>query len=178
VLAIPPYPEQLSETWCARGEDFVIRPIRPEDAAGHEAFVARIPPEDLRYRFFTALRTISAEQMARLTQIDYEREMAFVAVRKRDGATVGVARLVREMDGMRGEFAILVQPDTKGFGLARHLMERLIDWARAQRIPEIVGQVLADNAPMLAFMRRLGFTIHHVVDEVDVVEAVMRIEAA
>jgi acetyltransferase len=178
VLAIPPYPEQLGETWSARGEDFLIRPIRPEDAAGHAAFVARIPPEDLRYRFFTALRTISPEQMARLTQIDYEREMAFVAVRKRDGATVGVSRLVREMDGMRGEFAILVQPDTKGFGLARHLMERLIDWARAQRIPEIVGQVLADNVPMLAFMRRLGFTIHHVPGEVDVVEAVMRIEAA
>jgi acetyltransferase len=101
--------------------------------------------------------------------------MAFVAVRKRDQATVGVARLVRELDGTRGEFAILVQPDTKGLGLARHLMDRLIEWARVEKISEIVGQVLADNAPMLGFMRRLGFAIHHVPDEPDVVEAIMKI---
>jgi acetyltransferase len=175
VLAIPPYPEHLAEAWSAHGEDFVIRPIRPEDAAAHAALISRVPQEDLRYRFFTALRTVSPEQMARLTQIDYEREMAFIAVRQRDQATVGVARLVRELDGARGEFAILVQPDTKGLGLARHLMDRLIDWAREQKIPEIVGQVLADNAPMLGFMRRLGFTLHHAPDEPDVVEAIMKI---
>jgi acetyltransferase len=178
VLAIPPYPEHLSEVWRAGGEELLIRPIRPEDAAAHEALIARVPAEDLRYRFFTALRTVSPEQMARLTQIDYEREMAFIAVRQRDQATVGVARLVREMDGGRGEFAILVQPDMKGCGLARHLMERLAGWARDQGIPEIVGQVLADNAPMLAFMRRLGFSLHHDRDEPDVVEAVMRISPA
>jgi acetyltransferase len=175
VLAIPPYPEHLAETWSSQGEDFLIRPIRPEDAAAHEALISRVPQEDLRYRFFTALRAVSPEQMARLTQIDYEREMAFIAVRKRDQATVGVSRLVRELDGARGEFAILVQPDTKGLGLARHLMDRLIDWARAEKIPEIAGQVLADNAPMLGFMRRLGFTLHHMPDEPDVVEAIMKI---
>jgi acetyltransferase len=178
VLAIPPYPEHLSENWRAGGEDLLIRPIRPEDAAAHTALIARVPAEDLRYRFFTALRTVTPEQMARLTQIDYEREMAFIAVRKRDEATVGVARLVREMDGGRGEFAILIQPDMKGCGLARHLMARLVDWAHEQRIPEIVGQVLADNAPMLAFMRRLGFSLRHDPGEPDVVEAVMRISPA
>ncbi len=68
--------------------------------------------------------------MARLTQVDYEREMAFVAVRERDLATVGVARLVREVGEPRGEFAIVVQPDVKGFGLATHLMQRLIGWGR------------------------------------------------
>jgi acetyltransferase len=173
VLAIPPYPAHLSESWRAGGEDLLIRPIRPEDAAAHAALIGRVPAEDLRFRFFTALREVSPEQMARLTQIDYEREMAFIAVRKRDGATVGVARLVREMDGGRGEFAILVQPDMKGCGLARHLMARLADWAREQGIPEIVGQVLADNAPMLAFMRRLGFAVHHDRDEPDVVEVTL-----
>jgi len=176
VLAIPPYPEHLSEIWSAGGEDFLIRPIRPEDAAAHADFIARIPREDLRYRFFTALRSVSPEQMARLTQIDYEREMAFVAVRQRDQATVGVSRLVREIDAARAEFAILVQPDTKGLGLARHLMDRLADWARAQRIPEIAGQVLADNAPMLAFIRRLGFTVHHVAGETGVVEAIKEVK--
>jgi len=174
VLAIPPYPEHLAEHWSSRGEDFLIRPIRPEDAAAHEDFVHRVPPDDLRFRFFTAMRQVAPEQMVRLTQIDYEREMAFIAVRQRDQATVGVARLVRELDGTRGEFAILVQPDTKGLGLARHLMERLILWARAEKIPEIVGQVLADNHPMLGFVRRLGFAIHHLPDEPDVVEAVLQ----
>jgi acetyltransferase len=174
-LAIPPYPEHLSAIWSARGEDFLVRPIRPEDAEAHADFIKRVPPEDLRYRFFTALREVAPEQMARLTQIDYEREMAFVAVRARDQATVGVARLVREFDGASGgpraEFAILVQPDSKGFGLARHLIDRLIGWARAQGIPEIVGQVLADNQPMLAFMRHLDFRLHHLPEEPDVVEA-------
>jgi acetyltransferase len=178
VLAIPPYPEHLEETWSAKGETFLIRPIRPEDAEAHAAFIARVPPEDLRYRFFTALRTVSPEQMARLTQIDYEREMAFIAVRLRDNATVGVSRLVRELDGRRGEFAILVQPDTKGLGLARRLMERLTEWAVAQKIPEIAGQVLADNAPMLAFMRRIGFTVHAIPDETDIVECVLEVEGA
>jgi acetyltransferase len=175
VLAIPPYPEHLEERWSSKGETFLIRPIRPEDAEAHEAFIARVPPDDLRYRFFTALRSVSAEQMTRLTQIDYEREMAFIAVRLRDQATVGVARLVRELDGRRGEFAILVQPDTKGLGLARRLMERLAAWAALVKIREIAGQVLADNAPMLAFMRRLGFSVHAIPEETDVVECVLEV---
>jgi len=71
----------------------------------------------------------------------------------------------------RGEFAVVVQPDMKGRGLARYLMTRLIDWGRAQGLVEIAGQVLAENHPMLNFIRRLGFTIHHLPDESDVVEA-------
>jgi acetyltransferase len=135
--------------------------------------VRRVPPEDIRYRFFTAMREVAPEQMARLTQIDYEREMAFIAVREADHATVGVSRLVREMDEPRGEFAILVGPDTKGLGLARHLMDRLIDWARAAGLSEINGTVLAENHPMLGFVRHLGFTLNRVPDEQDVVEATL-----
>lgn len=180
-LALPPYPAELSGIFKARGDTFVIRPIRPEDAQAHGAFFSRLTPEDIRYRFFSAMREMSPEQMARLTQVDYEREMAFVAVREgrgRDAAggseTVGVARLVCE-DNERGEFAVVVQPDMKGRGLARHLMTRLIDWARAQGLVEIVGQVLAENGPMLAFIRGLGFTIHHLPDEPDVVEARLKL---
>jgi acetyltransferase len=84
--------------------------------------------------------------------------------------TLGVARLVCE-DAARGEFAVVVQPDAKGKGLARHLMTRLIDWGRQQGLLEITGQVLADNRPMLGFMRSLGFTIHRLPEEDDVVEA-------
>jgi acetyltransferase len=175
MLAISPYPEQLVEHWQAQGQGFVIRPIRPEDAEAHAALVRRVPPEDLRYRFFTAMREVSPEQMARLTQIDYEREMAFIAVRDRDQATVGVSRLVREAGTGRGEFAILVEPAAKGLGLARHLMERLVDWGRSVGLSEITGTVLADNHPMLGFVRRLGFVLRRVADEPDVVEAVLEL---
>jgi acyl-CoA synthetase (NDP forming)/RimJ/RimL family protein N-acetyltransferase len=173
VLAIPPYPEHLVEHWQAKGQGFVIRPIRPEDAEAHAAMIRRVPPEDMRYRFFTAMREVSPEQMARLTQIDYEREMAFIAVRDTDQATVGVSRLVREMGTPRGEFAIVVEPAAKGLGLAQHLMTRLIEWGRAAGLSEIVGTVLADNHPMLGFVRRLGFAVRHLPDEPDVVEAVL-----
>jgi GNAT superfamily N-acetyltransferase len=172
-LAITPYPEHLSEVFDAGGEKFIVRPIRPEDAEAHRALIARLPPEDLRFRFFTALRELSPEQIVRLTEIDYDREMAFLAVRQSDHASVGVSRLVREMGEVRGEFAIVVQPDVKGRGLARHLMERLIAWGRQQGLSEIAGTVLADNTPMLGFVRKLGFAIHRIPDEGDVVEAVL-----
>jgi acetyltransferase len=173
VLAIPPYPEQLAEHWEARGENFLIRPIRPEDAEAHAAFMKRVPPEDVRFRFFTALREVSPEQMARLTQIDYEREMAFIAVRERDMATVGAARLVREAGEERGEFAIVVEPSVKGTGLASHLMHRILAWGREVGLKEVTGSILADNHPMLGFVRHLGFSLHRLPDEPDVVEAVL-----
>ena len=138
-LAITPYPVELTEHWTTQdGERLTIRPIRPEDAEQHGAFFSRLSPQDIRYRFFTAMRELSPEQMARLTQIDYDREMAFVAVREASGETVGVARLVCE-DERRGEFAVIVQADMKGRGVASHLMQRLIDWARARGLREIVG---------------------------------------
>ena len=89
---------------------------------------------------------------------------------------MGVSRLVRDPGGTEGEFAVVVQPDMKGRGLARHLMQRLIDWGRSQGISEIVGQVLADNQPMLAFVRRLGFSVRRTPGEEDVVEARLSLE--
>ncbi|HVC61975.1 MAG TPA: GNAT family N-acetyltransferase [Acetobacteraceae bacterium] len=170
-LAISPYPSELVEHWPCGGESFVIRPIRPEDAEQHAAFFRRLPPPDVRYRFFSTMRELSQEQMARLTQVDYDREMAFVAVREATGDTVGVARLVREADGRSGEFAVIVQPDVKGHGLASHLMQRLIGWARQCGMAEVVGQVLAENAPMLAFVRHLGFAVRRMPEEPGVIEA-------
>jgi acetyltransferase len=173
-LAIPPYPAELIGRFDARAEALTIRPIRPEDAEGHGAMFARLSPEDIRFRFFATLRELSAEQIARMTQIDYDREMAFVAVRApppgQPAQTVGVARLVRETDDT-GEFAVIVQGEMRGTGLARHLMGRLIDWARAQGVREVVGQVLADNQPMLGFIRHLGFSLRHMPDDASVMEA-------
>ena len=169
-LAIAPYPSELMEQRRFGDEMMTIRPIRPEDAEAHAAFFARLSPQDIRYRFFTAIRELSAEQMARLTQVDYDREMAFVAVRDSTRETVGVARLVCEPDGRSGEFAVIVQADMKGRGLASALMRRLIEWARVRGLKEVVGQVLADNPAMLAFVRHLGFSVARMPDEPEVME--------
>ncbi len=170
-LAIAPYPAELIEHVLLGGERITIRPIRPEDAQAHGAFFSRLSPEDIRYRFFSAMRELSAEQTARLTQVDYDREMAFIAVREATGDTVGVARLVCETGTDHGEFAVIVQADMKGRGLASRLMRRLIDWARAQDMRAVIGQVLADNPPMLAFVRHLGFSVRRMPEEPDVMEA-------
>lgn len=106
-----------------------------------------------------------------MTQVDYDREMAFLAQRNPTNETVGVARLVIEPERRSGEFAVIVQPDMKGKGLASHLMRRLIDWGRSTGLSEVVGQILADNAPMLAFVRRLGFSLRRMPEEPDVMEA-------
>jgi acetyltransferase len=170
-LAIAPYPAELAGQFDAKGEILTIRPIRPEDAEAHAAFFRRWSPEDVRFRFFTAMREISPEQMARMTQVDYTREMAFVAVRESTGETVGVSRLIHEPGEPDAEFAVVVEPAMKGRGVAKHLMQRLFDWAPSADVQEIVGVVLADNAPMLAFVRQLGFTLQRRRDEPDVVEA-------
>jgi acetyltransferase len=175
-LAITPYPAELIEHWATEdGERLIVRPIRPEDAGRHGAFFRRLSPQDIRYRFFSAMRELSAEQLARLTQIDYDREMAFIAVRETTGDTVGVARLVCE-DESSGEFAVIVEADAKGKGVARHLVQRLIHWGRERGLSIIVGQVLADNAPMLAFVRHLGFHLNRVPEEPEVVEARLLLE--
>lgn len=178
-LAITPYPAEFVGSWNSRsGESFTIRPIRPEDAEQHAGMFKRLTPEDVRYRFFSAIKELSPEQVARMTQVDYDREMAFVAIREGDGAMVGVSRLVYDPRSRIGEFAVLVQPDQKRRGLARHLMERLIDWGRLRGAREIIGQVLADNVPMVSFVRRLGFEIHGIPDEDDVVEAKLMLAPA
>ncbi len=173
-LALPPYPSELVSGFDARGERLTVRPIRPEDADAHAAMFRRLPPDDVRRRFFVTLRELPVEQIVRMTEIDYEREMAFVAVRRAaDGGseTVGVARLSRQTLRNEGEFAVVVQPDMKGTGLARYLMQRLIAWGRAQGLDAIVGDVLAENHPMRSFVTKLGFTVRMLPDETDVVEA-------
>jgi len=174
-LAVPPYPAELAAPWVARdGRTLLVRPIRPEDAAAHAEAFRSLNPDDVRWRFFSQLKELPAAQIARMTQIDYDREMAFVAVeRLPDGKsrTVGVARLIREPGSNQGEFAVVTLPAWKGQGLGRHLMERLFEWGRAQGVKTAVGQVMADNRPMLAFVRALGFTLKRSAEDEEIMEA-------
>lgn len=176
-LAIPPYPAELTEAWTARdGEVVTLRPIRPEDAEAHAEAFLRLRPEDIRWRFFSPMKELPPEQIARMTQVDYDREMAFVAV-DAQARTVGVSRLIRSPDG-DAEFAVIVDPSWKGRGLGRVLMRRIIDWGRQVGVQRVVGLVLADNAPMIGFVRALGFSARRLPDEEDVLEAVLELPAS
>ncbi|GAB2874261.1 bifunctional acetate--CoA ligase family protein/GNAT family N-acetyltransferase [Pseudoduganella ginsengisoli] len=165
-LAITPYPRYLARRHQWQGETIEIRPIRPEDGAAHLAFFRALTAEDVHYRMFTSVASLSPSQLARFTQIDYAREMALVAVAERGGVaqTLGVARVVADPDHMEGEFAVIVRSDLKGQGLGRLLMERLIDYARASGLQVLTGMTLPDNERLLALARALGFKASPVQD--------------
>ena len=165
------YPADLEERWQSGNEVLTIRPIRPEDAPQHDAFFHRLSPEDVRLRFFATVRELTPVQMAKFTRLDYERDMAFIAVRETTGETVGVARLARENGPLVGEFAVVVQRDQQGKGLATHLLQRLLEWARAHGVHEVIGEILPENEKMLDLARHLGFTLQHAPDDPGVIEA-------
>ena len=159
-FAVCPYPAQLERRLSWRGETIVLRPIRPEDEAQHREFLEAAQPEDLRMRFFEAPHRLSHDELARMTQIDYEREMAFIALdpQELDGSrTLGVARLVRDPDNVEAEFAVMVRSDCKRQGLGRLLMQALIDYAASRGTQRLVGYVLRENRAMLGLMKELGF---------------------
>jgi acetyltransferase len=167
-LAIRPYPEELEEWISWQGGPLLLRPIRPEDGAAHIAFFNALDPEDVRYRMFIRIRELQPSQLARLTQIDYDREMAFVAVRGTGAGgyeTLGVARAVCDPDNIRAEFAVIVRSDTKGKGLGRILMKKLIVYCRSRGTQEIVGEALSYNRAVLNLARGLGFNVHIAPDE-------------
>ena len=178
-FAIRPYPKELEETLAWNGSEIMLRPIRPEDEPQHAQFLASISPEDLHLRFFSVVRQVAHSQLARFTQIDYDREMAFVATRKNargDEETLGVVRAVADPDNLSAEYAILVRTDVKGKGMGSLLMEKLIRYCRARGTGALVGEVLADNQPMLTLARHLGFVIRGLA-KADVVEVQLDLTA-
>ena len=159
-FAIRPYPSNLVETLDWHGRSITVRPIRPEDEAQHMAFLGRMDPADIRMRIFYSRRSIERSELARLTQIDYAREMAFVAVeRGPDGQeqTLGVVRAIAEADNHSAEFGIVIRSDMKGLHLGPLLMQRIIDYQRSHGTRKLTATVLADNSRMLELARRLGF---------------------
>ncbi|RZI42743.1 GNAT family N-acetyltransferase [Herbaspirillum sp. HC18] len=160
-LAIRPYPEELEEWVEWQGGRILLRPIRPEDGPQHVEFFSSLDPEDVRLRMFVHMRELSAAQLSRMTQIDYNREMAFIVARPReDGGseTLGVARVIFDPDNVQAEFAISVRSDLKGKGLGRMLMEKLIRYCRARGTHEIIGETLSYNQGLLGLVKPLGFS--------------------
>ena len=161
-MAIHPYPSHLETGYQAKdGTQVRIRPIRPEDVRMEQEFVRALSPESRYMRFMNTIREVSPAQLVRLTQIDYDREMAYVATIDADGAEkeVGVVRYATSPDGESCEFAIVVADDWQGKGLARRLMGVLIDTARGANLRYMHGDFLAENTRMLAFVASLGFVL-------------------
>ncbi len=160
-LAIHPYPSALATTCVLRdGTRITLRPIRPEDAQIEQDFVRQLSPSSRYFRFMGAMRELTPTMLMRFTQIDYDREMAFVAVHREndEDREIAVARYITNADGKSCEFAIVIADAWQRHGLGRHMMQRLIAVARASGLDTMVGQVAAENKAMLAFCASLGFT--------------------
>jgi acetyltransferase len=157
-LAIAPYPQDLESVERLRdGTALRVRPLRPEDEPILHDLAAHMNHEDLRLRFFTPLHGLTHAVAARLSQLDYDRELALLA--EIDGVALGVAHIFADPDRLRAEYAIAVRSDWKGRGLGYLLMTRLIDIARQRGIGKLVGEVLRENVPMLQMCRELDFAI-------------------
>src|SRR3954467_15665077 len=141
------------------GTRVLLRPLKPEDAELYPEFVAHIAPDDSRLRFFSAIKELSEERIHELTNIDYERAMAFIAFDEAQCAMLGVVRLHLDADRRSGEFAVIVRSAFKGHGLGWLLMQRIIEYARAIGLNLVHGQVLSENATMLRMCAELGFHI-------------------
>ncbi|MDL2339483.1 MAG: acetate--CoA ligase family protein, partial [Pseudomonadota bacterium] len=179
-FAITPYPSELVETVIWQGESIVLRPIRPEDEPQHRAFLERLEPQDLRLRFFSARRELPRSELARLTQIDYAREMAFIAVRtEADGTqqTLGVVRAVADPDNIDAEFAIIVRSDLKAHGLGQLLMRKMIGYLSMRGTRRMVGLVMKENRPMLELTRSNGFVSDPATTDADALGVVLTLPA-
>ncbi len=162
-LAIRPYPKELEDHLALpNGHNLLLRPILPEDEPALQALAGRTSPEDLRLRFFQPIRQLSHDMAARLTQIDYNREMALVAVGPGlpgQAEMYGVVTISADPDNDKAEYSIIVDRELMRLGLGSMLMRRIIDYARQGGVREIYGEVLQENEPMLQLNRALGFTI-------------------
>jgi acetyltransferase len=159
-MSIRPYPAEWETTVDVSKPGVVhLRPVKPEDEPLYDRFFANVTADDMHMRFFAVQPDRSHRFVARLTQIDYAREMAFVALSESRDELLGVARLAADPDYTRAEFAVLVRSDLKGRGLGWLLMQHLIAYARAEGLRELFGQVLATNTTMIAMCKKLGFSI-------------------
>jgi acetyltransferase len=173
-MAIHPYPAELETTVTLRdGSRLRVRPIRPEDATAEIAFVASLSDESRYLRFMHHLHELTPQMLARFTQVDYDRELALVALggKPRDEKIVGVARYVANPDRESAEFAIVVADAWQGRGLGRALMQKLIASAKRRGFCRLVGAILGINASMQKLVGALGFRLRTDPDDPEQVTA-------
>jgi acetyltransferase len=159
-FAVRPYPSQwvrhlvLADNW-----KILVRPIRPEDENLVRAFFAKVSQEDLRLRFFAPVKELNHTFIARLTQLDYARAIAFIAIDEATGEMIGGIRLHADANYETAEYAVLLRSDLKGRGLGWKLMELIIEYAQSEGLKRIEGQILQDNSAMIRMCREFGFRI-------------------
>jgi acetyltransferase len=161
-LAIRPYPQEHEQLITIKsGEQLLLRPIRPEDEPAHAEFISNVSKEDLYKRFFTDVGEFNHEALANLTQIDYDREIAFIAVEtKGDNERIlGVSRVLADPENFDAEFAVLIRSDLKGVGLGRILMQKIVDYSRDKGTKQLSGMTMPTNRGMLTLAQKLGFEI-------------------
>ncbi len=168
-LAICPYPKELEEEVILRnGRKILFRPIRPEDESTHKEFDLAMSKEDRYKRYFAELPHFSHEQLAHQTQIDYNREMAFIATAKNaedQFYTLGVVRAIFGVDGQEAEFAMAVRSDEKSQGLGTLLLEKMIRYCKTKHLQRLTGITMLENSGMANLARKLGFAVRFDRDE-------------
>jgi len=174
-MAIHPYPHELTQHYlAANGANVTIRPIRPEDAKMETDFVNRLSEKTKYFRFHQGLQELTPEMLVRFTQIDYDREMAFVALTEDSNMPneLGVGRYSVNPDGHSVEFAIVVADDCQRLGIGSKLMKTLMQTAKAKGMLSFEAEVLKDNEPTLEMVKKLGFSIEMIAGKDDVVRAI------
>lgn len=177
-FAVRPYPTQWQRQIALKdGWRIVTRPIRPDDEPAVYRLLQHVTKEDLRLRFFHAIKEFSHQFIARLTQLDYARAMAFVAMDEATNEMLGVARLHSDSIYEAGEYAILLRSDKKGRGLGWALMQLLIEYAKSEGLKRLSGQVLQDNTVMLTMCRELGFQVKSDATEPELCNVTLTLES-
>ena len=174
-MAIHPYPYELTRQFqLSNGANITIRPIRPEDAVLEKDFHNRLSEHTKYFRFMQALQELTPEMIVRFTQIDYDREMAFVAVTDDVNLPneLGVGRYLMNPDGKSVEFALVVADDCQRLGIGSRIMRALIQTAKSKGMLFFEGEVLVVNKPMLSLVKKLGFSIESIADDNEVVRVV------
>ena len=172
-MAIHPYPTHLGDSFqLADGTDIRIRPIRPEDAEIEQDFVRNLSEESKYFRFMRTLHELTHEMLVRFTQIDYDREMAFIAVTGPAGQEqeLGVARYTINPDGESCEFAIVVADDWRGLGIGTRLLRTLMGAAKSRGMQVMMGEALSNNTEMRGLAERHGFAVRASEEDPGVIE--------
>jgi acetyltransferase len=174
-----PYPLQW-ERHLVLGDGWKVfaRPVRPDDEPLILHLLQHVSKEDLRLRFFDSIKEFSHPFLARLTQLDYARAMAFVAFDETSGDILGVVRVHADPAGDSGEYAILLRSDLKGRGLGWVLMQMIIEYGKAEGLKRIIGQILEENSVMLKMCRELGFEVKTDPEDLGLCDVTLVLEGA